>query len=522
MSIALNDRRNDYTGNDVTIQFAYDYRILAEDYLKVVVTDLAGDETVLTLDTDYTVAGVGSLSGGYIELVDASQAWLHPTSNGLKTGYSITINGQTPVTQTTDIRNQGPYYPSLHEDAFDKLTMIAQELLATVRRAPLFRYATGVVDRVFPDPDPGKAIIWGPTGQLVNTEVDINAIDQAVSDSAASAAAALASENAAAASESAAAVSAANAATFIGSSITLQDYGSVLNANLTIPSGATYSFIRVNSPAASRTITLPAANAYPAGRQFTVWDQGANAGSFAIVVQRAGADTIEGSTSVSLAQANIMRTFITDGVSRWSVSGLKQQEVTGTNIADSAVGATKLASDAVTTVKILDSNVTTNKLAANAVTRAKLAAVGQQISSSSGSIAGQGSTTNSTATDVFNLTATLTTTGRPVVLAVVPDGTTNPMVMGILATSAGASVTWSGNATYTLLEGSTTIAVFNIGIGGVTTATQTIANRTSQSFFHIYTPAAGTYTWKFQFQQTGTAGTITAFCQNAKLVAFEL
>lgn len=507
MSIAVNDRRNDYTGNNVTVQFAYDFRILAEDYLKVVVTDLAGVETVLTLDTDYTVAGVGSLGGGYIELVDANQAWLDAAQNGLKTGFKITINGQTPVTQTTDIRNQGPYYPSLHEDALDKLTMIAQELLATVRRAPLFRYATGVIDRVFPNPDPGKAIIWGPTGQLENTLVDINAIDAAITATQASAAAALASENAAElaetnaeTAETNAAASAAAAAAFVGAHTRFVDYGSVLNADLTIPSNATYSFIRVNSPAASRTITLPPANAFAAGRHFTVWDQGANAGSFAIVVQRAGADTIEGSTSVSLSQANVMRTFVTDGVSRWSVNTLKQQEV----------GTTQIADNAITTAKITN----------NAITQAKRAALGQQISASSGTYS---STSSGTDLDVTNLSVTITTTGRPVWLGIIHDGSINTPIIGLNQNNPSNVTAAVTDTEFRFVRGTTVVARLqcSIGVGlSVANVDYVYSYWPPSSFQHIDIPSAGTYTYKVQVNFGATNSTFS--CQRVQLVAFEL
>jgi hypothetical protein len=509
MSIALNDRRNDYTGNNTTIQFSYDYRILAEDYLKVVVTDLDGVETVLTLNTDYTVAGVGSLSGGYVELVDANQAWLHASLNGLKTGYTITINGQTPVTQTTDIRNQGPYYPSLHEDALDKLTMIAQELVATVKRAPLFRYATGVVDRVFPNPDPGKAIIWGPTGQLENTEVDINAIDQAVSDTTASAAAALASETAAAASETAAAASAlaadasadaaavseANAAAAAagGNIIKYADYGSVLNADLTIPNtSATYSIIPINSPAASRTITLPLANTYPRGRVFFIVDVGGNAGGFPITVQRSGSDTIEGSTSVSINAARMGRTFTSNGVDGWLVSTIKQQEVGSAQLADNAV--------------------TTAKIGANAVTQAKRAALGQQVSSSSGSF----STTSTSLIDITNLSVTITTTGRPVYICLVPSLTAASRVAANRSTTALVA-----QAEITFVRDATTVFVCDMSIDASSlSSTSAYLSMPTSMFSQIDTPAAGTYVYKARTRALTTSTTVSV--TEARLFVYEL
>jgi hypothetical protein len=514
MSLALNDRRVDFAGNDVTTSFSYDFKIYAQDYLQVIVSnDTTEEETTLVITTDYTVAGVGGVSGGTVTLVDANQAWLDAGTGGLKTGYTLTIVGVTPLTQTTDIRNQGPYYPSLHEDAFDKLTMLVQELSAKIRRAPLFAFLAGVGDRVFPNPDPGKAIIWGSTGQLENTAVDINAIDQAVADTAASAAAAAASESASSASESAAAASALAAAASIGAYVNMNDYGSVLNANLTIPSNATYSFIRVNSPAASRTITLPAANAFAAGRQFTVWDVGANAGGWPITVQRAGADTIEGSTSVSLSQANIMRTFITDGTSRWSVSTLKQQEVNSTMILDSAVSTAKIAADAVTTAKILNSNVTTAKIADGNVTPAKLSALGQQVGTDSGN-----QVINATDAQFTNGSISITTTGRPVFIGLMPKNSTTDEARVLLGTPGGGAVSVSGLVYFQ--RAGTTICNFRITMSPDPGSG---ANAKSISFppggfFYIDTPAAGTYTYTVR----GNAGSSLFNIDFVRLVAYEL
>lgn len=127
MSLALSGRRNDYAGNGTTTAFAYEWRLLDESYVKVVVKDPSGDETILTLDVDYTVGSTLSQTGDNIDLIDDGQDWIDESGGGLKDGWTISLIGVTPLTQITDIRNQGSYYPSLHEDAFDKLTMIAQE-----------------------------------------------------------------------------------------------------------------------------------------------------------------------------------------------------------------------------------------------------------------------------------------------------------------------------------------------------------------------------------------------------------
>ncbi|EPD6227711.1 phage tail protein, partial [Escherichia coli] len=49
-------------------------------------------------------------------------------SKELVSGYQISISRELPVTQETDLRNQGKFFAEVHEDAFDKLTMLIQQV----------------------------------------------------------------------------------------------------------------------------------------------------------------------------------------------------------------------------------------------------------------------------------------------------------------------------------------------------------------------------------------------------------
>ena len=127
MSVLSTTNRNSYVGNDTANSYAYGFKVFAETDLVVTVKDTSSPpvETTLALTTDYTVTGVGSTSGGNVVLVDAAQAWL--TGGNLKNGYTIVVRRVVPLTQTTDIRNQGDFYPEAHEDRFDKLVMADQQ-----------------------------------------------------------------------------------------------------------------------------------------------------------------------------------------------------------------------------------------------------------------------------------------------------------------------------------------------------------------------------------------------------------
>ncbi|HFR1257977.1 TPA: phosphodiester glycosidase family protein [Shigella dysenteriae] len=117
MTVSTEVDHNEYTGNGVTTTFPYTFRIFKNSDLVVQVVDLNENITVLVLDADYTVTGAGGYVGGNVILTTA-----------LANGNQISISRELPVTQDTDLRNQGKFFAEVHEDAFDKLTMLIQQV----------------------------------------------------------------------------------------------------------------------------------------------------------------------------------------------------------------------------------------------------------------------------------------------------------------------------------------------------------------------------------------------------------
>jgi hypothetical protein len=274
-----------------------------------------------------------------------------------------------------------------------------------------------------------------------------------------------------------------------------------VNANTIISAAGTVSYYDVDTTS-SVTFTLPAANGVSAGRFYEIKDTTGSAGTNNIVINRAGADTIDGATSVNIDANYAGRKVVSDGTSKWTSSYIFPNKVQTNYIQDSAI----------TTAKINDA----------AVTQAKRVALGQQISSSSGSTLGLSTTTSASFVDVFNLSVSITTTGRPVFVGIIPDGSADAMALGISASSTGASAAWSGSAQFKFVRGSTDIGIFNVGGTFTSTSTQIAGVRASTAPFFIDVVAAGTYTYKVQFLQAVNLGTGSAQCQNAKLIAFEL
>ncbi|HGK4709391.1 TPA: phage tail fiber protein, partial [Klebsiella pneumoniae] len=116
MTVSTQVSRNEYTGNGATTQYDFTFRILDKSHLLVQTLDNSDSIVTLTLGTDYTVTGVNRYNGGKVVLTSA-----------LPAGYKISIERSTPVTQEASIRNQGGFFPEIHEDAFDKLTMLVQQ-----------------------------------------------------------------------------------------------------------------------------------------------------------------------------------------------------------------------------------------------------------------------------------------------------------------------------------------------------------------------------------------------------------
>lgn len=126
MTVSTEVNHNEYTGNGVTTIFPYAFRIFQASDLLVTTSDTNGTLRKLTLNTDYTVSGVGSYSGGTVIL---------PVPLG--NGWSISIERDLPVVQETDLRNQGRFFAETHENVFDYLTMLIQQSFSWRRLALL-------------------------------------------------------------------------------------------------------------------------------------------------------------------------------------------------------------------------------------------------------------------------------------------------------------------------------------------------------------------------------------------------
>lgn len=137
--------------------------------------------------------------------------------------------------------------------------------------------------------------------------------------------------------------------------------------------------------------------------------------------------------------------------------------------------------------------------------------LGQQISSSCGTF----STTSTSYVDVTNLTVTITTTGRPVYVGLISDGTGTNLAMLSTANTSGTST----EANFKILRDAVDVAFYRLSN---LSPTGSIAMRVPSSCLMIIdVVAAGTYVYKVQALST-SGGTMTTSLHTSKLIAYEL
>lgn len=140
-----------YSGNDVTTEFAYDFRIEDKSQITVFETDDLGVVTTLTVDTDYTVAGIGNDAGGTITRV----------AGALPTNYTWYVRSNYQATQDTDFDSQGGFFPDIHEAALDKLTFLVQQINDQIARSfKLSDSYPGAASAELPTPESLKFVRW--------------------------------------------------------------------------------------------------------------------------------------------------------------------------------------------------------------------------------------------------------------------------------------------------------------------------------------------------------------------------
>ena len=189
-----------HAGNSSATTFAFAFKFLRDADLHVVHIAADGTRTTTVFDTDYTITGAGTESGGNVLFPKAGSAF-----STLATGTSLEISRRPAATQLTDFINGGTYDAEEIEDALDLISTVVMYV-----RGVATDYLEDLVleaNKLLVTNAAGTKIIMGPL------TADLTAAVTAATAAATSATAAATSATAAGTSATAAATSATAAAT---------------------------------------------------------------------------------------------------------------------------------------------------------------------------------------------------------------------------------------------------------------------------------------------------------------------
>lgn len=130
MTVSSQTSSETYLGNGVTTVWDLPFRFFESSDIQVYLTDPStSTTTLLTLGTDYTLTGAGlpedfgTAPGKITTTVPVPNNWV------------LEVSRVMDIEQLTDIINQGEFFPEIHEDVFDRLTMMMQQTDFGVQRA---------------------------------------------------------------------------------------------------------------------------------------------------------------------------------------------------------------------------------------------------------------------------------------------------------------------------------------------------------------------------------------------------
>lgn len=149
-----------FVGNGTTGPFPCNFRIFSDGDVTVSLIDTTNaTSTPLVLNADYTIVGAGDQNGFTLA-----------TMTAVSVGKNLLVKRNIPIEQPTDFTNQGSFFPSMHEDAFDRTVMMIQQIadqaaLNVTMPAGLSPSPSGVL----PIPSAGSLLGWAQDlSKLVN------------------------------------------------------------------------------------------------------------------------------------------------------------------------------------------------------------------------------------------------------------------------------------------------------------------------------------------------------------------
>ncbi len=168
MAITDNYAPDKSSGNAVTVAFSGNWNTISADYFRLYWEDkTTGVQTLKTLNTHYTLAFTAS---GYTATHDA--AFVPPATVWVIRSRDIA------KTQAVPYKTASGFQGAVHENSYDKVTAISQELQEQIDRTPHFPLGSAITDAELPIPVDGYGLVWdGVLGVLRNTDFSMTLLE---------------------------------------------------------------------------------------------------------------------------------------------------------------------------------------------------------------------------------------------------------------------------------------------------------------------------------------------------------
>ena len=163
-----------FNGANSTGPFPFTFRFFQDSDI-IVNRTTNGITTTLVENAAYTLTGAGTYSGGAVTLTSA-----------LVPGEILTVYRRLPLTQLTSIRNLAAFYPEIHEDVFDRITMILQQIneIAETSKIVVSTVTTGAMTAITSNASAGPTTVdIAGLGIVIVTKDDATANTVTIHDS---------------------------------------------------------------------------------------------------------------------------------------------------------------------------------------------------------------------------------------------------------------------------------------------------------------------------------------------------
>lgn len=150
-----------FTGNGVSTQFPYSFRIPEITMVDIALLDAATNEVVQVLNPgSYTITGVSQ------DNYDGGMVTYPLAGDPLSSDYKIYIGRTVEYTQGLDLVNQGGFYPESIEYQLDKVIFQIQQLKSGLDRS--YKTNLGVVAGTFGTPPADHLIVSDGNGNFID------------------------------------------------------------------------------------------------------------------------------------------------------------------------------------------------------------------------------------------------------------------------------------------------------------------------------------------------------------------